>query len=230
MKMLPLLLATCFPILLQAQNAFFVEAGGSTNISGVSYTHMPGAFLSPLWPVPTSVRTISGFDGGVTVGYSCHNWGVATGIKYLETGYLENYEFGEIVAEYASVKVTYAHIAIPVKVDYHFRINKKFSLSPGLEFICTDNLSVKSNGSRNNATYESKEFNSLYKKISEWGGLYAHAAYNINTKLSIFAGPEVAYMLSNFTRGTFAWVGQKNYYYALNIGAHFNIMKKAPAQ
>jgi len=215
-----------------AQNGFYLSPSvgvGATNVKQ-NYTYND--------PTGNSITRSSliNYNAKIGIGYKYKNWRFQTGLQYLQTGYeLNNLLFSSdfdpaqpVTTGTGTYQIRYKHLGIPLQVGYVIQPQKKFSLVPFIGLLTTYNIDAKSNIEMGNAitntSWSRKDFDNRYNRMSVWGTAALYGQFNLNNNISLFAGPSLQYMISNFDKSP--GIGsrtssQRNY--SINIDFGINI-------
>jgi hypothetical protein len=217
-----------------AQNGFYASASAGTGLAGANRSHAnpnnaPGVL---------NQSGIVGLNAKGILGYRYKNWRLETGIQYLRTGYQLNdltfssdFDPGKtLTAGAGKYRITYGHIGIPLSVGYAFPLGKKLSLVPSAGILASYNTPArtwtKEGGTERKNTLSGDDFKGRYNSISLWGTAALHLEYKINNKISLFGGPSVRYMISNFYKqpvnSSIFTAAQRNYNINIDLGVKFN--------
>ncbi len=232
--LITLLTAGALSATAHAQNGFYASASAGAGIAGANRSHsnpnnVPGVL---------NQSGVTGFNAKGSVGYRYKNWRLETGIQYLSTGYqLNNLTFSSdfdpgktLTIGTGKYQITYGHIGIPLSIGYAFPISKKLSLVPTLGILATYNTGastwIKEGGVERTGSLSGDNFKNSYNNLSLWGTAALHLEYKINDRISLFGGPSVQYMISNFykkpTNSSIFTAGQRNYNLNIDLGIKFN--------
>lgn len=222
-------LAGIFSISASAQNGFYGAASAGAGMgnmkSDITYHDQQGTTVSQ--------SVVSSYNARLTLGYQYKNWRVQMGLQYLKTGYqLNNLLFGTdfdpglttLSFSTGKYKMTYDHFGIPVQIGYVIAPTKKLSLTPYLGVLTTYNTGATSviheTGKETVNNWSKEAFDKRYNRLSVWGTAALYLEYKLSNKVSLFGGPSLQYMLSNFNKVSGS---QRNYNISLDLGVKIKL-------
>ena len=170
--------------------------------------------------------TIPGYDGQLGLCYQKNKIGINTGITYFRTGAALPSTLMDERAD-PPVQYLYYHVAVPVMVSYRLGIGNKFSLVPAIGVRLSYNLSETDRRGYPGTYYKvpAQTFDVDYNRISIFGAARINLEYKLTRKLSLSAGPEVLYMLSNMLKAPNYNTTQYNYAYIFDLGIKWHVGK-----
>jgi hypothetical protein len=210
-----------------------------------------GAGISKVNPAPEildvfalskapSQSAIFCFNASLNIGYRYKNWRIESGIEYLTSGYQMNNLNLTLDPDPAGYKrdgqdkykMTYSHVAVPLRLGYVICPNKKLSLVPYVGVLVSYNMSAKSavtvNGNGDKTTWSKADFDESYNRVSIWGTANLYLEYRLSNKISLFGGPSFKYMFSNMAKtkpniSAVDQLKQRSQTTTIDLGIHINL-------
>ncbi len=164
------------------------------------------------------------YNAGIGIGYEHKHWRFETGVQYLRTGYempnlLFGTDFDGELSHFATgpgkLRLTYNHIGIPLRAGYVFYSSRKINLVPYLGILSTYNTGARSVFNSTANTWSATAFDNRYNRISVWGTAALYLEGKVSSKVSLFGGSSLYYMISDFAK---AYTTQRNYMIGVDLG------------
>lgn len=196
-----------------AQNGFYLAPSFSAGLGQISSANESS---------PQS--GILSYEVSAGIGYQYKNWRFQSGLQYFKSG--SRYKLSGVSdlndpEGPAFLQQSYTHIGIPLLLGYTFFPQKNFHLVPILGLTTSYNINLREKGRGIARTADYEPFGEGYHRISFWGNMQLLAEYQVNNKITVFGGPALQYMLSNFNKMTgdrIASGSQRNYNINFELG------------
>ncbi len=174
------------------------------------------------------------YNAQVGIGYRFGRWRLETGLQYAITGFTHKaLFFDDIPADAAegTEQTRYYHLSVPLCVGYTLPLSSRWSLSPRVAAMLGYNLGAATIADfpgrmKMNAPWTSEQFKKEKQSVSFWGSVSLLAEYGLSHRVSLFAGPGMQYMLSNFLKvpaGAPYKATERPYFINMDLGARINL-------
>lgn len=232
MKKLIFLLATgALSVSAFAQNGFYITTFASVGLGNAKRDYPETSWGYALTSF-LDKKPIFTYRAGFLAGYKSKHARVELGFQYSTSGY--KHVNLAIRAPQKPLgdgfdKICYSHLSVPLRLGYEFKIANKLQLVPYIGLAASYNLGTTettntSGEGTKTFTWTKEKFDYNNKRVSLWWNVSTRLEYTYNKHFSIFAGPTLEHMISNFSNEVTGMMlayypPQRNYNYHFDIGA-----------
>lgn len=220
-----------------AQDGFYVAPSVGTGMANVRanldfYRGNYGTRVKP--------SAVFNYNARLGIGYGFGRWRLETGLQYARTGYrfkglIMDTPPGDIIT--GKEETHYYHLSVPLSVAYDLPLGSRWCLSPRLGALVSYNSGARTMAEfpgfvHTNTAWTSGQFKEQRRSVSAWGAVSLLATYKVGNRVSVFAGPGLQYMLTDFLKPTVNSPyrpSERPYFFNINVGARIRISKLKPA-
>jgi cellobiose-specific phosphotransferase system component IIB len=231
-KLLFLLAAGIMSVHSFAQNGFYLTPYVGAGIGNAQMNYPNPKYVR----LPTK-KEIFTYRAGLQAGYKKGHLRFEAGVQYGTSGYryTDQYFLAPLPDSIyiGGEKIVYNHLSVPIRFGYEFNIAKHLKFLPYLGIAPSYNLGateiISITGKETVKTKLTKEeFDDSYRRISFWANASARLEYDCSNRYSVFVGPSVEYMLTDFVKALHnippEYVpSQRNYNVHIEVGARINL-------
>ncbi|PSK94309.1 outer membrane beta-barrel protein [Taibaiella chishuiensis] len=212
-----------------ARDGFYVAPSVGAGISNVKQDLFK---LDPNGGLKTSA--IFNYNAQLGIGYRYGRWRLETGLQYTLTGY--KYKDLVIVNNYPNTangesETRYGHLSIPLTVAYTIPLGSRWSFSPQAGALLSFNTGTRYSADfpgvlKIDSTWTSDKFKKERQATSVWGRVALQAGYKAGERVTLFAGPSMQYMFSNFMKtpaNAPYKASERSYFINMDLGARISL-------
>ncbi len=174
------------------------------------------------------------YNAQVGIGYRFGRWRLETGLQYAITGFTHKaLFFDDIPADAAegTEQTRYYHLSVPLCVGYTLPLSSRWSLSPMAGALVSFNTGARTIVDfpvfrESDTKWTSDNFKTQKQGTSVWGNVSLQAGFRLNGRVTVFAGPGLQYMLTNFLKAPAASpykASERPYFINMDLGARINL-------
>ncbi len=213
-----------------AQQGFYVAPSVGVGMSNASHDFYKmvsgGGQIKP--------SAVLNYNAQLSVGYGFGRWRVESGIQYATTGFIYKGLImdtppGDIIS--GTEETRYYHLSVPLRVGYTLPLGSRRSLSPMAGALVSFNTGARTIVDfpvfrESDTKWTSDNFKTQKQGTSVWGNVSLQAGFRLNGRVTVFAGPGLQYMLTNFLKAPAASpykASERPYFINMDIGARINL-------